>query len=323
MSFLRRRPEVLLIAVTVLWGSTFAVTKDVVRAAPPLPYLSLRFTFAALILFGLHPRALRPSRGLWHDGLVLGAFQALGLLFQVLGQVYTTASKAAFVTALATTLTPLVAFLRDGHRPSRPKLLAVGLATLGLYFLTYPVDGAVWNRGDLYTATCAIIYAGAIVETARRAPRHPAGDLTAVQTGVAAAIFLVFLATARLLLEGLPPNPSSQIPAVLELERRPVTLDLRFVLQLGYMSLVCTVITFLGQTWAMSRMSATHAAVVFALEPVFATALALVLLGPSEWPGMRGAWGAVLVLAGVLVSEMRRRPRIKASASVLPDPDQD
>lgn len=321
MSFLRRRPEVLLIAVTLLWGSTFAVTKDVVRASPPLPYVSLRFTLAALILFLLYPGALRPSRGLWRDGLILGLFQALGLLFQVLGQVYTTASKAAFVTALATTLTPLVAFLRDGARPNRPQLLAVGLATLGLYLLTYPVDGATWNRGDLYTATCAIIYAGAIVETARRAPRHPAGDLTAVQTGVAAAIFLVLLVTTRLLLAGWTPGPSSQIPAILELERRPVAFDLRFVLQLSYMSIVCTVITFLGQTWAMSRLSATHAAVVFALEPVFATALALLLLGPSEWPGMRGAWGALLVLAGVLASEMPRRSRIKASA--VADPRQD
>ncbi|HEX2574230.1 MAG TPA: DMT family transporter [Polyangia bacterium] len=323
MSFLRRRPEVLLIAVTFLWGSTFAVTKDVVRAAPPLPYLSLRFSFAALLLFLLHPQALRPRRALWRDGLILGTLQAFGLVLQVLGQVYTTASKAAFVTALATTLTPLVAFLRDGDRPGRPQLLAVGLATLGLYFLTYPVDGATWNRGDLYTALCALIYSGAIVETARRAPRHPAGDLTAMQTGIAAAFFLLFLGTARLTLACLPPEPSFQIPAILELERRPVAFDLRFVLQLSYMSIVCTVITFLGQTWAMSRLSATHAAVVFALEPVFATALAIVLLGPSEWPGTRGAWGALLVLSGVLVSELPRRPRIETRAGIQPVSDRD
>jgi drug/metabolite transporter (DMT)-like permease len=292
-------------AITVLWGSTFAVTKEVVRASPPLPYLSSRFFFAALVLFALHPRALRPSRELWRDGLVLGSFQALGLLFQVLGQVYTTASKSAFVTALATTLTPFVALLRDGDRPSRTQLLAVALATLGLYLLTYPVDGATWNRGDLYTATCAVIYAGAIVETARRAQRHSAGELTAMQTGVAAVIFLTFFVISHLFLAAHPPD--SPAPLVLELERRPVLLNLRFLAQLAYMSIVCTVITFLGQTWAMSRLSATHAAVVFALEPVFATLLALALLGPSEWPGARGAWGALLVLAGVLVSELPRR----------------
>jgi drug/metabolite transporter (DMT)-like permease len=56
----------------------------------------------------------------------------------------------------------------------------------------------------------------------------------------------------------------------------------------------------------MARMSATHAAVVFALEPVFATALAIAVEGGSEWPGSRGAAGAALVLAGVLASEMKR-----------------
>src|SRR5205814_10413314 len=38
----RVRPEAVLVGVTVLWGSTFVVTKDVVRGAPPLTWLALR-----------------------------------------------------------------------------------------------------------------------------------------------------------------------------------------------------------------------------------------------------------------------------------------
>jgi drug/metabolite transporter (DMT)-like permease len=69
---------------------------------------------------------------------------------------------------------------------------------------------------------------------------------------------------------------------------------------------VCTAVTFAAQTWALARMNATHAAVVFALEPVFASALALALVGAAEWPGNRGAAGAALVMAALAVSEIRR-----------------
>jgi drug/metabolite transporter (DMT)-like permease len=72
------------------------------------------------------------------------------------------------------------------------------------------------------------------------------------------------------------------------------------------MALVCTVGTFLTQMWAMARMSATAAAVVFALEPVFATGMAIAVEGWAEWPGARGAAGAALVLFGVFASEWKR-----------------
>jgi drug/metabolite transporter (DMT)-like permease len=57
----------------------------------------------------------------------------------------------------------------------------------------------------------------------------------------------------------------------------------------------------------MARMTATHAAVVFSLEPVFATAIAIGYGGSGEWPGARGGIGAILVLCAVAVSEIGRR----------------
>ena len=52
-------------------------------------------------------------------------------------------------------------------------------------------------------------------------------------------------------------------------------------------------------------MSATHAAILFALEPVFAAILAAWVLGDRL--GGRGIAGAFLVLAGIVVSETRMR----------------
>jgi drug/metabolite transporter (DMT)-like permease len=79
------------------------------------------------------------------------------------------------------------------------------------------------------------------------------------------------------------------------------------------MALFCTVLTFGAQTWAMARMSATHAAIVFALEPVFATVMAIGWDGSAECPSARGAAGACIVMVAVAVSELpRRRAKIEA-----------
>jgi len=307
------RPELVLVGVTVLWGSTFIVTKDIVRDAPPMLYLVFRFGLAALVMLAIYwPQLRREARNrrLIVDGVVLGVLNSLGLVLQVIGQVFTTASKSAFITSLNTPLVPLVSFALYRTRPSRPQLVAVALATVGLMLLTYPAGGARWNAGDLYTVGCAGFYAFTIVQIARRSPRHDARPLTAVQIAAATLTFCCALALAKLCIRTIAP---ASLPDFARLEARPLVLTPRLVVEGLYMALACTVVTFGLQTWAMARMSATHAAVVFALEPVFATVMAIGWEGSAEWPGARGATGAAIVMIAVAVSELpRRRGKLEA-----------
>jgi drug/metabolite transporter (DMT)-like permease len=75
--------------------------------------------------------------------------------------------------------------------------------------------------------------------------------------------------------------------------------------QIAYLTLFGTLATFLLWAWGQARMTATHAAVIYSLEPVFATAFAVLLRGSAEWTGPRATLGALLVLTGVIVSELR------------------
>lgn len=303
------RPELVLVGVTVLWGSTFIVTKDIVREAPPMLYLVWRFGIAAVVMVALYGKKIR-GRQLIVDGVILGVLNSLGLVLQVLGQVFTTASKSAFITSLNTPLVPIVSFALYRTQPSKPQLVAVGLATLGLMLLTYPTGGARWNAGDLYTVGCALFYAFTIVQIARRSPKHDARPLTAVQILAATLTFCCALALAKLCIGIMPPE---SLPDFARLEARPLVWNTRLVVEMGYMALFCTVATFGLQTWAMARMSATHAAIVFALEPVFATIMAIGWEGSAEWPGARGATGAMIVMIAVAVSEVpRRRGKLEA-----------
>jgi drug/metabolite transporter (DMT)-like permease len=68
-----------------------------------------------------------------------------------------------------------------------------------------------------------------------------------------------------------------------------------------YLALTCTVLAYLGQTWAQGRTSPTRTAIILSMEPVFAALFAWVWLG--ERMGLWGWMGAGLILAGILLAE--------------------
>jgi drug/metabolite transporter (DMT)-like permease len=298
----RPRAEALLLFVTLLWGSTFIVTKDIVANAPPLTYLVVRFAVATVVMAVVWwvggRRSL--SRAALRDGVWLGLLNAGGLLFQVFGQLYTTASKSAFITSLNTPLTPVLALLLYRERPSRVQLIGVLVASSGLALLTWPADGARVNLGDLTTLGCSIAYATYIVEGSRRMGAHDARLMTLFQLAVGTLVFAAAMVALRVGLEGLTPRPALMVS-----EARPLVLSPRLMAQILYLAIGCGVIAVLVQTSAMARLSATSAAIIFALEPVFATAFAIAIDGRAEWPGSRGAAGAGVVLLAVALSQWR------------------
>jgi drug/metabolite transporter (DMT)-like permease len=169
----------------------------------------------------------------------------------------------------------------------------VALATGGFALLSWPAGGGGINRGDVMVFACAVFFAIYFVENEQRSPRHDPLLYTARQMIAAAATLSgasLFLRLAR---------PSLAITA---LELRPFLLDRGFLLAVGYMTLFATIGTFTVQNWAQARLSATRAAIIFALEPVWAAIFAAVIL--SERLGARGYAGGALVIAGIVVSEV-------------------
>ena len=293
---LRLRADAVIVGVTALWGLSFVIVKNVVAQSPPLQFLLVRFA-VAFALLGAAACGGRRSPGLLRDGSVVGVLLASGMAFQVLGQVETTASKAAFLTGLSVVLTPFAAYWRARRVPSTANTLGIALASIGFFLLSFPAGSGPINRGDLLMLGCGVVFAFYIVELGERSARHDPVGFTAVQMGtvtlVAAALVLLF-----------------HLPGVSRLdlarpEARSLVWDRSFVASVLFLGSIGTVATFLGQTWAQRHMSATHAAILFALEPVFAALLARWLL--DERLGTRGIFGALLVLAGIVVSELRIR----------------
>src|SRR5262249_4297618 len=155
----------------------------------------------------------KPSGG-WRDGLILGALLGLGMSLQVVGQVETTASNAAFLTGLAVVLTPFVAVFRARRLPSRRNGIGILLASVGFILMTLPSGGGATGRGDLLVGACGVVFAFYGVELAERGGRHDAFWLTLIQVTTTAA-----LAGVLSLLLRLP--ALSRLPAAV-FETRPI-----------------------------------------------------------------------------------------------------
>jgi drug/metabolite transporter (DMT)-like permease len=301
-----------LVLTTVVWGSTFFMAKDILARWSPLSYMTLRFAVASAILFALFRRRITgATREARRAGALLGALMGAGFALQAAGQVYTTASKSAFITGLTTPLVPFVAYALLRARPGVENLIGVVLATIGGLLILAPRDGGTVNFGDLLTLASTAAFAFHITLLSVYARRFDAVQITSLQLVSTAA--LVVFAWLALRACGLAFSREA-LPEFVARESAPLVWDARIVWQLAYLSTVATVAVFFLWTWGQARSSATHAAVIFSLEPVFANAFAVAFRGGQEWLGARGYVGAGLVFAGIIVSELRWTERRRRKA---------
>jgi drug/metabolite transporter (DMT)-like permease len=268
-----------LLIVTLIWGSTFVMVKGAVEQFPVMSFLALRFALATavlLLLFGRRLRAL--NRRMVAAGLAIGVFLFVGYTFQTVGLQYTTASKAGFITGLSVVILSALLLKRA---PSREALAGIVLSTVGLALLTLGRD-LTPQRGDLIVLGCAFSYAFHIVAVSQFAPQTDAVALTIVQVGVVA----VLSATAALFTSGW----GQPVPG-------------HVWLAAAFTGILATALAFGIQNQVQTWTSATHTALIFACEPVFAALFGYLLAG--ERLSGAGLVGCGLILLGMLMAELR------------------
>jgi drug/metabolite transporter (DMT)-like permease len=258
---------------------------------------------AALLFAAVFPRQLfGASRAALKAGATLGLLIGVAFMGQTTGLLWTTPAKSAFISGLTTPLIPVVAYLLYRARPSRENLAGIILASTGGALILAPATASGINTGDVLTLCTTILFATHISLMSVYARRFDIRQLSALQVVTASA--LIFAAWASVKTYAAVFGIES-LPQGLARETAPLVWSAPAAAQLAYMSVVATVLVFIIWTWGQARMSATHAAVIFSLEPVFATMFAVALRGSAEWTGGRATLGAALVVAGVIVSELR------------------
>jgi drug/metabolite transporter (DMT)-like permease len=272
-----------LVLITFVWGSTFTVVKKSLAQVSPVLFVAIRFWLATIITAAFMPGQVRKisGRSLW-QGSVLSVALLGGFVFQTLGLRSTSPSYSAFITSLSVLLVPLLGFFIFRHRPHPQTIAGVILATAGLFLLLVRLSELHLRTGDGLTFLCAVMFAFHILFLGRFLSTTDHRQLMLLQMAGTAVLSTLM------------------IPA---LEKPFIIWGPQLLLYLFVTGVLATSFAFYVQTWAQRLTSANHAALIFSLEPFFAVLFAYWVLGhvlsPREW------LGGILVLAGILISELR------------------
>jgi drug/metabolite transporter (DMT)-like permease len=281
-----------LLALTAIWGSTFFLIKDVVTRIPVADMLAVRFALASLGLALLVAPRLTLNRPLLIRGAGLGLLYGGAQVLQTLGLTQTSASVSGFLTGLYVVATPLLGAALLGQRIPGTTWAAVALATVGLAVLS--LNGVSTGYGELLTVASAVVYAGHIVALSRVSTPGTALSLSLVQLVV---ITVVCTGLALLPVSGV----GLQLPA-----------SAADWLALGYLGLIAGALTMVLQTWAQARMDPTRAAVIMAMEPVWAAGFA-VAVGREEVTA-RMIIGGLAILSAMYLAELPGSRRLPPGA---------
>jgi drug/metabolite transporter (DMT)-like permease len=281
--------DLALVFCTVVWGSTFVVVKGALAHASVFTFLAVRFAVATVAMAPFFRTALRRlTRAEVFAGAVIGFFMFSGYVLQTVGLLSTTPAKGGFITGFSVVLVPIFMALFWRKRLSVWVWAGAVTALVGLYFLSVPPSGfSGLSRGDSLVFCCAILFALHIAFVGHYSPHHSVGALS----------FLQVATTAVLTIVAVP------ILAVTRIETPHFEWSAAMAGAIFITALLATAAAFSIQVWAQQYTTATHTAILFTLEPVFAGITSFLVL--HERLGTRGGTGAVLILAGILLAELK------------------
>lgn len=283
-SSLHRRAIIGLLLANLFWGLSFPLIKamgheqlQLVPASSSWFITTLtvasRFVLAAAIMLLLARSQLADLRsGELRQGVLLGLSLGAGLLLQVDGLQFTSASTSAFLTQFYAIMIPAVVALRARRSPppivwTSAALVSAGVAILGRFdFRTLHL-----GRGEMETLLSSVFFMMQIfvLEDARYAGNR-ALAVTAVMFATVAVVFSgLALVTAQSPADCLRPWGSGS-----------------WVTFVGLLTLFCTLGSFTLMVRWQPHITATEAGLIYCFEPVFASAMALFLPALfSRWAG--------------------------------------
>jgi drug/metabolite transporter (DMT)-like permease len=322
--FHHRTAILLLILACLFWGISFPVSKSLT-----LLYLqsmpgssswfvvslqgSIRFLMAGLLMVPFCWRELRSLRGSeLIQGFGLGFCGGAGMLLQMDGLAYTSASISAFLTQAYCILLPLYHFARTRTVPGLRDLLAIFMVVSGIAILAN-VDWRTFriSRGELETLISAVFFTFQILWLERPAFRPNRTRL--VSTTMFLSIGLVFGLAALC----TRPDRMNYTTAIDSFAKLFLTLLLVFF---------CTLLAFNLMNHCQPAITSTEAGIVYTTEPLFTAVFALFL--PAQLSGLAQidyaneqfsltvvSAGGLILLANLLL-QIRSRKTIPPVAEV-------
>ena len=301
----RRRAVWGLLVVTIVWGATFIWMKQAMNAlqseidfygqtAVVSVLVGGRFLIAAIALFigSSKARAALREKELWSGGTVLGLILLVGFTTQMVGIDTISPSTSAFLTSLYVVFTAMISTKMTGQPVTRMMIAGVLLATFGAGFIEGPPHLS-WGKGEILTVICAFFFALHIIFTQSITQRMD-------PLGVTITSFLI-VSIGSLAISFLMGGEDT-------FKLWELTLQQDVLLPLLCLGLLGSLFALLLLNLLQRHLHPVQAAIIYGLEPVWATMFALGL-GLTDWTGWIAVGGSALLLGNVLVELRQSAPK--------------
>lgn len=282
--------DISLLLVTFVWGTTFVIVQNAINSLSPFAFNGIRFILAAVILvlwlvIFEKKQLFSINKGTIFSGMFMGLWLFLGYATQTIGLLYTTTSKAGFITGLSVVLVPLFSWMILKQRLSKNAVVGVLMAALGLFLLTSS-DITHFNVGDALIFICAISFAFQIVFTGKFTAKYSTLLLTVIQISTVSLLSFI----SSFIFE----NPETTF-------RTDILFSGKVLIALIITAVFATALAFLAQTNFQKYTTPTRVALIFAMEPVFAAITGYI------WAHDRLTSSAILgclcILLGMILAE--------------------
>lgn len=280
---LKKLAKPMILAATLIWGSTFFILKDTLDHVDTMFLLAFRFTLASVVLsLALWKHWKHVDRSYWVQGGILGVLMFAAYTVQTYGLMGTTPGKNAFFTAVYCVIVPFLYWAVDKLRPDRFNVLAAVLCVAGIGFVSWD-GGFSLGAGDCLTLVSGFLYACHITAVSKFSKGRDVFLLTVIQFAASA----VCCWAGTLVTGGFPSEG----------------LNGRAWLVLLYLAIAATTLSLLFQNVGQKYTDPSSAAVLLSLEAPFGVAFSV--LFADEAPTAFMYFGFLLIFVAVLCSETK------------------
>lgn len=281
------KAESMLLLMTLIWGATFSFTKIGLESCPPFLYVIFRFLIALIlvyIFFNKHFKNIEKENV--KHGSILGLLFGGGFVLQTVGLSLTEITNSAFITGLAVVLTPFAFKLVTRNKVALWSKIGVIVAFIGLYIFTNPDINSV-NLGDVLTLISTLFWAFYITFM----DKFTKGSVDPQKTYQLVAfqfLFALIMPIAGFFIFDLP--------------KFYLNINTSLLISLAFNGIIASFILTIIHTTFQRYTTPVKAALIFSLEPIFATIIATIFM--SEVLSHREFIGASILMCGVLLSEL-------------------
>ena len=301
MTLGKYKGDLALLLAALIWGTSFISQKLGMNYMEPLTFTAARFLLGGIVLIPIilfyeqknktadksastsmtNPGELPfQKKDLLIGGTLCGASIFLGASAQQIGIVYTTAGKAAFITALYIVVVPLLGlFLK--HKVPKATWVGVVLAVVGLYLLTIH-EGLSIQKGDAIVLLGTVFWAFQIITMDHYVNKTDGLKLSCLQ------FFIAGLLSAA---------------AAFVFETPVLTNILAGGWLILYMGFFAVGLAYSLQIIGQKQTKPSVAAIIMSLESVFAVIFGALLL--QESMTARELSGCVLMFAAFIVTQVK------------------